>query len=166
MPPRRRHRKDPAPVTDLLRGLRPPAAAAGSAHASGGAPDLAVVVAAWPGAAGRDAARSVPVRMSRGGVVSVACADAGMAQAMSYREAALLSALEGAGIARLRALRFVVADHAVTFPQPPPERVPVAPGADARRVAQGLVAAAEDDRLRQALERAAAVSVQRSWDTR
>ncbi|HRO61727.1 MAG TPA: hypothetical protein PK177_21655, partial [Burkholderiaceae bacterium] len=30
---------------------------------------------------------------------------AGMAQAMSYREAALLSALEGAGIARLRALR-------------------------------------------------------------
>ncbi len=166
MPPRRRHRKDPTAVSDLLRGLRPPSPAAGATRPHGAAPDLEALVAAWSQAAGRDAARSVPVRVSRQGVASVACADASMAQAMAYREAELLAGLERSGAVRLRGLRFVVADHAVTFLQPPPERAPVAPGADARRVARGLVAAAEDDRLRQALERAAAASIQRSWDTR
>lgn len=164
MPPRRRHRRDPAAVAGMLGPYRSPPGGVARPAAPSAAPDVAGLVAAWPQVAGSAGTRSVPVRVSRAGVVSVACADAGLAQTLAFREGPLMSALEAATGRRLRALRFVVADHAVAFPVVATPPRPVKPTRAARDAAHGLVAATDDEHLRAVLERAAAASIQRSWD--
>ncbi|MCB0881543.1 MAG: DUF721 domain-containing protein [Thermoleophilia bacterium] len=127
---------------------------------------MAAAADAWTSVAGADRVGSIPVRRSRAGVVTVACADAGLAQKLAFRADALADALGAALGEPVRGLRFTIADHAIPPPSGPAVRVPVTPGPAARSAARGLVAGAGDPELRAALERAAAASIQRSWDTK
>jgi hypothetical protein len=123
---------------------------------------LATLADAWAAAVGAEGAtRSRPVRRTRAGVVTIACADASWAQELAARADLLLARLGAvpAG-ARPVALRFVVADHVLSTPAPPrrdpPPRAPTPEALDAaRRVAAGVT----DPELRAHLERAAAAAL-------
>jgi hypothetical protein len=96
-------------------------------------------------------------------VVTVACADAGTAQALAYRADDLADALAARTRQPVRGLRVVVADHALPeAPQAAPSP-PAPPSPAARAAAEGLVAGVGDDDLRALLARAAAASLERGW---
>lgn len=158
MPPRRRRRWDPLPVSQMVaRYVRDAPAGRGD----GGAP-IDRLRAAWAEAAGADAARSLPVRWSRTGVVTVACRDASVAQSLAMRADVVIDALTRATDLGVRAVRPTIADHALPMtpeaaPPPPP------PGRQAVAAAEGLAAGIEDPGLREAVARAAAASLQRNW---
>ena len=165
---RRRHRADPRPLSERFgRYVRADAGASarGAAQATAGA-SLEALAAAWDEVAGPDRAGSIPVRRARSGVVTVACRDAGLAQKLAFRSDVLADALAAATASAVRGLRFVIADHAIPPPAATREVRPVVPGRDAAAAAQGLVAQVSDPDLRAVLERAAAVSIQRTWDAR
>jgi len=155
---RARRRRDPAPVGNLVgryrRGTRPP---------QGTVAALGPLAAAWPEAAGRLADRSAPIRRSRDGVVTVACADAATAQALAYRADDLADALAARTGQPVPGLRVVVADHALTPPPSAPPAPPAPPSPAARAAAEGLVAGVGDEHLRDLLARAAAASLERGW---
>lgn len=160
MPQRKRHRSDPRAVADAVRRYR--AAATTAPPEGSGAVDMAALVDAWAAVIGRGPA-SVPLRQSRSGVLSVACRSASAAQTLAARADQLLHALNTHSGAHLRALRFVVADHVIPAVPTPTRVAPVTPSAQAQATAKGLVSGVDDDRLRALLERAAAVSIQRTW---
>jgi hypothetical protein len=164
-PRRHRHRKDPVAAADVLKRYR---RKAGGAGAPGGAAGAAAV--AWPSVVGEAAARqSVPVRCTRAGVLTIACADAAWAHELSARRdeltARIQAALPDAGIA---GLRFAVADHALPSvadgPPPPaaPARPTAAQAAEGEAAAQGV----EDPVLRDLVRRAAAASAARNSATK
>ena len=91
----------------------------------------------------RAAAGAIPIRVSRNGVVTLACADAMRAQqiqADADHLLAELSRIAGVSIARIDT---VIADHALVLPEfePPPAR-PVSPAAlkAAEQAAEGMTA--------------------------
>jgi hypothetical protein len=146
-------------------GLVPASQALGRWRRRAGGPGDAVMAlrAAWPSAAGADvAARSLPLRLSRAGVLTVGCESATWAQELQACAELLrdrLSALAPeAGVARLR---FVAADHALPprrgGPPPPPPPPPPSPAQLAR--AERAAARVADPRLREVLSRAAAASM-------
>jgi hypothetical protein len=123
---------------------------------------LAALAEAWAAAVGPEGAtRSRPVRRSRAGVVTIACADASWAQELAARADVLLARLGAVPAGeRPAALRFVVADHVLSTPAPPrrdpPRRPPTPEAVDAaRRAAAGV----SDPELRAQLERAAAAAL-------
>ncbi|MFN8109028.1 MAG: DciA family protein [Thermoleophilia bacterium] len=159
MPPRRRFRRDPAAVGDLLaryRDRRPPGAVPRAA---------ATLDEAWAQACGELAAHTTVLRASRNGVVTIACTDAGVAQELSLRAEELTRALSDAAGRALLGVRAVIADHAVT-PRAPagPPPPPAPPGPEAVAAAEGLAAHVTDPELRAAVQRAAAAALQRRWN--
>jgi len=135
---------------------------AGGPSPKGPASEAATVWADVVGPAG--ASQSVPIRCTRAGVVTVACADAAWAHELSARReeltARLVALCPGAGIV---GLRFAVADHALpTTPDVPAPAPPPPPPTPAQR-AEGAAAAADvaDPVLRDLVERAAAASAAR-----
>ncbi len=155
---RRRHRRrrEPAPAAGLLPRI--PAAPGGTGHVD--------LVAAWRQLGAR-AVAAIPIRMSRNGVVTIACSDAMRAQqiqadADDLREE--LSRLAGISITRLDT---VIADHAVQLPEfeaPPARPVSEQVRDAAAQVAEGMTAGIEDPELRDVLARAAAGAIARRWD--
>ena len=133
-----------------------------------------------PGAAGMDPVRkawddlrdpetvgTLPLRLSRAGVLQVACADAGQAMALTARREELWERLQRAvPDAGLTGIRFSVSDTAVSLPpalaEPPPARAPRPPTAAERERAEALVAEVSDPELRALLARAAALGLRRS----
>ncbi len=110
------------------------------------------------------AAHSVPIRCTRAGVVTVACADSAWAHELSARRdeltARLIAQCPEAGIV---GLRFAVADHAVAMPPdaPAPAPPPPVPTAAQRAVGAAAAAGVSDPVLRDLVERAAAASAAR-----
>lgn len=156
---RRRRRRDPVGVDSLLgRATR--------ALAKGNDSVLASVRGAWPDATGPGTVNhAYPIRRSRAGVVTVACADAVWAQELDMRADELmerLAAIIGDPDA-VAGLRFVVADHAIPvvedMPAPPPPLPPPDAGALAR--AQDAARVIDDPELRELVTRAAARSLER-----
>lgn len=127
---------------------------------------LASVRAAWPEATGPGTVNhAYPIRRSRAGVVTVACADAVWAQELDMRADELmdrLAALLGDADA-VGGLRFVVADHAIPSadPGPPPRPAPPPPDAAAVARAEAATRDIEDPVLRDLVTRAAARSMER-----
>lgn len=159
---RRRRRAEPMRAADALARFR--RRAGGAAGAAGGA---GAAAAAWPRVVGEQAARhSAPVRLSRAGVLTVACASAAWAQELSARQEELAGRLRAllpdAGVARLR---FAVADHVpvAAAPEPAPAPRAVRPPNPAE-LAEGRRAAAAvaDPRLAELIARAAASAAARS----
>jgi hypothetical protein len=156
---RRRRRRDPVGVDALLgRATR--------ALAKGNDSVLATVRAAWPEATGPGTVNhAYPIRRSRAGVVTVACADAVWAQELDMRTDELMQRLAGiiGDPDAVAGLRFVVADHAIPAPEqvptPPAPLPPPAPGALAR--AHAATEAIDDPELRDLVTRAAARSLER-----
>src|SRR5262245_52570223 len=134
-PERRRRRREPAAAGALLGRWRGP----GPRDAA-----LEAAVGAWASAVGpAAAARSLPVRRSRAGVVTVACADAGWAQELAARAEIVLGRLSALGANAPRELRFVVSEAALErLPAPSrPRPAPRPSAADreaARRAAEGV----------------------------
>jgi hypothetical protein len=156
---RRRRRRDPVGVDSLLgRATR--------ALAKGNDSVLAAVRAAWPDATGPGTVNhAYPIRRSRAGVVTVACADAVWAQELDMRTDELMERMAALldNPDAVAGLRFVVADHAIPTPEeapaprvplPPPDPAAVARARDATR-------AIEDPELRDLVTRAAARSLER-----
>ena len=135
---------------------------AGGPSASGPAAAAAQVWESVVGPAG--ARQSVPVRCTRAGVLTVACADAAWAHELSAQReeltARLVAACPGAGIV---ALRFAVADHALPVaPEgPPPPPPPPAPSPAQRAEGAAAAGGIADPVLRDLVERAAAASAAR-----
>ena len=156
---RRRRRHDPVGVGDLLgratrRFTRP------------GDSVLASVRAAWLEATGSGTVNhAYPVRRSRAGVVTVACADAVWAQELDARgeeiEARLAEIIGDP--AAVAGLRFVVADHALPAPSPGPGARDPLPPPDPRAVqrAEQATRDIEDPVLRDLVTRAAARALER-----
>jgi hypothetical protein len=126
----------------------------------GGGPGgaLARVREAWASVSGDQAARnSIPVRISRAGVVSVACASATWAQELDARSemlrARLAAALPDVGVA---GVRFVIGDHAIPTAAAAPVPRPARPTDDEVATARGWVGDVDDPVLRDLLVRAAA----------
>ncbi len=122
------------------------------------------MVRAWPEAVGASAAtRSLPIRRSRAGVVTVACAGASWAQELSARADLVLERL-GALVpdAAPQALRFVVADHALPRPERPERPAAPRPGPADREAARRAAQEVGDPALRALLERAAAAGLARA----
>ena len=122
--------------------------------------------AAWC-AIGPRAAGAIPIRASRNGVVTLACADAMRAQQIradaDYLQAEL-SRIAGVSITRIDT---VIADHALKLPEfDRTLPVPVSPAAlkAAEQAAEGMTAGIDDAELRDAITRAAAAAIARSWD--
>lgn len=119
---------------------------------------------AWVAVVGDDAARhSTPVRLSRSGVLAVACSSGGWAQELDMRRHELLELLrERCPIPAVARLRFSVADHLRmasvedVAPAPPPR--PPAIGPRDRRLGAEVAQGVSDPQLRALVERAAAVS--------
>ncbi len=133
-PRRHRHRKDPIAVADALKRFRRKAGGSGAPSGAAGA-----AAVAWPSVVGEAAARqSVPVRCTRAGVLTVACADAAWAHELSARReeitARLKAALPDAGIA---GLRFAVADHALPAAAGRPRAGPRSPPPEPRAARRG-----------------------------
>jgi hypothetical protein len=119
---------------------------------------------AWPGAAGDAIARhSVPVRRSRAGVVTIACADANWAQELAARGEQLATALRRACPGtQIIGLRFVVGDHVLGPPPAGPSRTARRrPSPAARAAAEEATRDVRDERLRALLRRAAAAAMSR-----
>jgi hypothetical protein len=127
---------------------------------------LASVRAVWPDATGPGTVNhAYPIRRSRAGVVTVACADAVWAQELDARseqiEALLADLLDDPSA--VAGLRFVVADHALPPPMPvpaPPRALPPPDPAAVRR-AQDATRDIEDPALRDLVTRAAARALER-----
>ncbi|MDX6554367.1 MAG: Dna[CI] antecedent, DciA [Miltoncostaeaceae bacterium] len=156
---RRRRKRDLAPAADQL--ARWQRKATGKSGAPG--PELSAARAGWARAGGPAlAAQSIPLRRSRAGVLTVACASAAWAQALQARAEELLVRLaEAAPEARVTSLRFVVSDDALPEPPPPPKAPPRPPSAAVREAAREAVGEVSDPRLRELLERAAAAALNR-----
>ncbi|MCC6829936.1 MAG: DUF721 domain-containing protein [Thermoleophilia bacterium] len=127
------------------------------------APERRDMASAWERAAPRFAGVSVPIRASRAGVVTIACADASVAQEVAARADRLAEALQKEAGVPVRGLRAVIADHALPGAAPAPKGPPEPPGDAARAAAAGLAANFEDEQVRAAIERAAAADLQRRW---
>ncbi len=128
---------------------------------------LTAVRAAWVEASGPGTVNhAYPIRRSRVGVVTVACADAVWAQELNLQSDELMGRLAALldNPDAVAGLRFVVADHALPTPAPTaPRRGPVpdpAPAAEAlgRQAAEVI----EDLELRDLVARAAARSIDRA----
>ncbi len=127
------------------------------------APERRDMASAWERAAPQFADASAPIRASRAGVVTIACADASVAQEVAARSDRLAEALEREAGVPVRGLRAVIADHALPGKGPAPKTPPPPPGEAAKAAAAGLAANVEDDQVRAAIERAAAAALQRRW---
>jgi hypothetical protein len=130
---------------------------------SAGTVDLA---AAW-GELGADGAGAIPIRVSRNAVVTVACIDAMRAQQIRATSEDLLDRLATATGVTLTRMDVVVADHAVTIPDfagPVPREIPESARRAARQVVEGFAGEVTDPELRDAIARAAAGSIARTWD--
>jgi hypothetical protein len=109
----------------------------------------------------------MPIRVSRNGVVTVACADAMRAQQIQADADQLrteLGRIAGVSVTRLDT---VIADHAVQLPEfdvPATPEVSAAAQKAAMEAAQGMTAGIEDPELRDAIARAAAGCIARRWD--
>lgn len=145
-------------------GMRMPQPLAGDIGAAAG-PDLGPlrrVAAAWPDAVGEQLARVArPARLTRDGALVVHAADASWMHAIALEERRILRRLaEALGGDAPTALKVEVGDVA-----PPPEATatapPEPPGEEAVRRAGELTAEVADPRLRAALERLIAQSLQR-----
>jgi len=151
LPPerRRRRRRDPIPVElALARWRRAGPSAAG---------DMAALRAAWPQAAGAQGARrSIPVRQSRAGVLTVACESAVWAQELNAARDAIQARLAArVPDVPVSGIRFVVGDHALPA-EVAAARSPARPTPDERASAQAAVEGVSDPELRALLARAAA----------
>jgi hypothetical protein len=155
-PRRARRRRDAAPAARFLPRYR-------GASTGAGKIDLA---AAWRELGSRGAG-AIPIRVSRNGVVTVACADAMRAQQIQADADDLRAGLERLAGISLTRLDTVIADHAVQLPDfsptAPPEVSPAARKA-AIEAAEGMTAGIDDPALRDAITRAAAGSIARRWD--
>jgi hypothetical protein len=122
--------------------------------------DLARIRAVWGDVVGEVvAACAQPVRRSRAGLVTVACADAVWAQTLSSQGDDILDRLyAAAGGDALAGLRFVPDEHALRSPAqptpPPPSRPPIT--REEMAAAERLVEGVADPTLRELLARAAA----------
>ena len=157
MPPRRR--RDPVGVGDFLgRATRK--------FTRSGDSVLASVRAAWPEATGPGTVNhAYPIRRSRAGVVTVACADAVWAQELDARGEEIeerLGEIIGDPSA-VAGLRFVVADHALPAPDPGPAPRDPLPPPDPAAVqrAEQVTRDIEDPALRDLVTRAAARALER-----
>jgi hypothetical protein len=156
---RRRRRRDPVGVDSLLgRATR--------ALAKGNDSVLASVRAAWPEATGPGTVNhAYPIRRSRAGVVTVACADAVWAQELDMRTDELMQRLADimGDADAVAGLRFVVADHAIPAAEQAPVRPdpPPPPGPDSLARARAATEAIDDPELRDLVTRAAARSLER-----
>ena len=125
---------------------------------SAGASDGLVRMAEAMVAMGEAPERVVPIRLSRAGVLTVACAGAAEAQSFAARAEELRDALRRrVPEVPLRSIRPIVADHALGVgPPPAPRPRPPTPTdeeiARAGRIAEGV----GDPRLRELIARAAA----------
>jgi hypothetical protein len=129
-----------------------------------GTVDLA---AAWH-ELGRDGAHAIPTRISRNGVLTVACTDAMRAQQIAAAADDLLDRLRRLTGASLTRLDTVIADHALQMPEfdelTPPAPIAESSRRAAREVADGFAAEVADLDIRDAIARAAANAIARSWD--
>jgi hypothetical protein len=155
-PRRRRRRRAPVPAGAMLGRWR---------RRAEGARDevLEAVLDAWPGAVG-DAvtARARPVRRSRAGLVTVACADAVWAQELAAQAEDIAARLADAlPEAEIRGLRFVADEHALresSAPEADSRPARPVPGPAEVAAAERLVGDVGDPALRALLARAAAAS--------
>lgn len=153
MAERRRWRREPQDAghaaARLLRRLRP----------HGGEGRLAALQEAWVRSA-RAPEDAIPIRLSTAGVLTVACASAGVAQAVAMDADALVAELAAAappgGALRLRP---VVADHVLARPRPPAPPEPPDPTPVERARAEEIAAEVGDPRLRELIARAAAARI-------
>ena len=155
----RRRRRDPVGIGDLLgRATR--------AFTRPGDSVLTSVRAAWPDATGPGTVNhAYPIRRSRAGVVTVACADAVWAHELGMREEEISARLATAmgDPDAVAGLRFVVADHAIPQAEAQvPARPPLPePGPEALRRAGEATAHIEDPKLRAVITRMAARAMER-----
>lgn len=146
----RRRRRDPRPAGDAVAAwLR----RARSTSADGGLDAIRSCLAR----AGESPEEAIPIRLSRAGVLTVACATAGIAQRVASDSDRLLRSLAAcAPKVRVVSLRPVVADQAIVRVQRPAPAKPVRPSAQdmeqGARIAEGV----HDPRLRELISRAAA----------
>lgn len=122
--------------------------------------------AAWC-AIGPRAAGAIPIRVSRNGVVTLACADAMRAQQIQADADFLLAELRRSAGVSIARIDTVIADHALKLPESdPPSAGPVSPAAlkAAEQAAEGITAGIDDAELRDAITRAAAAAIARRWD--
>ncbi|MBM3634968.1 MAG: DUF721 domain-containing protein [Actinobacteria bacterium] len=127
---------------------------------------LASVRAAWPEATGPGTVNhAYPIRRSRVGVVTIACADAVWAQELEARAEQLEEILTGiiGDPSAVAGLRFVIADHALPAAGPePPRRGPLPPpDPSAMKRAEAVTRDIEDPALREVVTRAAARALER-----
>ena len=127
---------------------------------------LASVRAAWPEVTGPGTVNhAYPVRRSRAGVVTIACADAVWAHELESRAEHIEELLADAlgDPSAVAGLRFVVADHALPTVDPgPAPRAPVPPPDPAAlRQAEDATRDIEDPALRDLVTRAAARALER-----
>ena len=157
---RRRRRPDLAPASDQLTRWQKKATGRSGAPS----PELAAAREGWARAGGEAlAAQSIPLRRSRAGVLTVACASASWAQELQARSDELLRLLaDAAPEAAVKGLRFVVSDEALPDSPPPPPPPPRPPSAADRAAAREAVGEVGDPRLRELLERAAAAALNRA----
>jgi hypothetical protein len=156
--PRRRRRRDPYPIASLVGRWQ-------RAASKGGTVDL---VAAWH-ELGQDGAGAIPTRVSRNGVLTVACTDAARAQHLAASADDLLDRLRHLTGASLTRLDTVIADHALVMPNPyqaPPTPPPItdATRQAAEEAAAGMSSEITDPDIRDVVARAAAEAIARSWD--
>lgn len=146
---RRRYRKDLIAADARLKRYRGP----------GPRSDLGRIQAAWQAVAGAPAvANSVVVRLSRAGVVSVACTSAMWAQELNAQRDVLTDRLQRAAPqVAVTGIRFVIGDHTIPVPQDEvAERRAVHPTDDELARAAEVVGEVSDPVLRDLLTRAAA----------
>lgn len=127
---------------------------------------LTTVRAAWPEATGPGTvSHAYPMRRSRAGVVTIACADAVWAHELEARAEQLEEILAGiiGDPSAVAGLRFVVADHALPAADPgPAPRDPLPPpDPSAVRRAEAATRDIEDPALRDLVTRAAARALER-----
>lgn len=151
---RRRRRAGPVPAQEMLGRWRP-----GSRPQEAG---LDTLRAAWPGVVGAAAsAESVPLALSKGETLTVACTSSTWAQELAAAADVVLARIrEVPGAPAVARVRFAVNERAaVAVPQPipPPPRRPAPPTPEAIAAAERLVGPVSDPRLRELLIRAAAV---------
>lgn len=113
---------------------------------------------AWTQVVGEQAAaQSLPVRRSRAGVVTVACASAAWAQELDMFRDRWTRQLAAAVIdPPITDLRFVVGDHVMPVPPPTEDGVAVAPTGAEVAAAEANTPQITDERLRELLVRAQA----------
>ena len=154
MASRRRRRRDPRPLRDALAAWRRRAGAPADPGPLGAVRVALIELGERP-------ERMTPIRLSRAGVLTVACADAGEAQALAARAERvrddLARELPEAGV---RAVRAVVADHALA---PEPERrpppAPPEPSHEEIERAERIAGGVADPRLRELIARGAAARI-------